>query len=124
MDKFFIEPTKISPLVSLLPEEGVFELRGRSSPENPVLFFKPIYDVIDLYATDEKPFLKVNLALDYFNTSSSKCIYELLKKISLMAEKGKKIEVNWMYEEDDEDILEAGEDFSSLTGMNFNYVGV
>jgi hypothetical protein len=124
MEKFFIEPTKISPLVNFLPEEGIFELKGRSSPENPVLFFKPIYDVIDQYAAVDQPSLKVNLALDYFNTSSSKCIFELLKKISLMANNGKKIEINWMYDEDDEDILEAGEDFSSLTGMDFNYVGV
>ena len=124
MDTFYLEPTKISPLVNFVPKDGLLELRGRSSPENPNMFFKPLYEAIDAYAVNGSTDLKVNMELDYFNTSSSKCLYELLRKISVMTDLGKKVEINWYYEEDDEDILEAGEDLESLLGLNFNYVEI
>lgn len=124
MEKFYLEPTKISPLINFIPEDGLLELKGRSSPENPIVFFKPLYDVIDQYALNGSSKLKVNMELNYFNTSSSKCLYELLKKISVMTDLGKTVEVNWFYEEDDDDILEAGEDLESLLGINFNYVEI
>jgi len=54
-----------------------------------------------------------------FNTSSAKCIYEILKKVKSFDKFGTKIRVNWYYEEYDEDMLECGEDFSDLLSLPF-----
>jgi hypothetical protein len=46
----------------------------------------------------------------------------LLKKIESVKLKNKKYIINWYYEEGDEDILEKGENISSVLDMPFNFV--
>ena len=65
----------------------------------------------------------VNIQLDYFNTSSSKCIVDLFKKFENITKNNKgEVEINWLFNEDDEDMQEAGEDYQSIVKLNFNIV--
>lgn len=122
MDDYFKEPTKVSPKVLFSPKKGILEIKGRSSPENPVKFYEPLNELLDIFIQNGSDSLVVNLELDYFNTSSSKCLYEILKRVYTMVSMGKELKINWFYEEDDEDILEAGEDLASVLGCEFNYI--
>lgn len=96
-------------------------MRGKSSPENPVAFYQHLFQSLDQYNSSEYGSMTTNMAFEYFNTSSSKCIYMFLKKLDDMCHGGKKIIVNWFYEEGDEDMKEAGEDISSFFGFEFNF---
>ena len=58
----------------------------------------------------------VNVQLEYFNTSSSKCILDVFKKLEAIHKAKNDVIINWHYEEDDEDMLEAGEDYESSSG--------
>jgi len=62
--------------------------------------------------------------MEYFNTSSSKCIYDLLKEIKSLKEGGKDVRVRWYYEQYDEDMMEAGEDYSDLLDLPFAFVEI
>lgn len=124
MEKIFIEPTRVTPLVNFNPEEGFLEIKGRSSPENSILFYQKIIDNLDEYANSGKSEFTANFSFEYFNTSSSKCLFDLFKKISLIKEKGVNLIINWYYEEDDEDMMEAGEDYADLLGLEFNYLEI
>ena len=74
-----------------------------------------IFKGIKQYFVDHNRSLEVTMDLEYFNTSSSKKIFELFKSL-----KGKDVRVIWMFEEGDLDMQEAGEDYQSmLEGMNF-----
>ncbi len=121
MESYILESTRVSPQIRFIPEEGLLELRGRSSPEHPLQLYQPLIDKLDQYVCNGSQALIINFELDYFNTSSSKCIYELLKKAGKMFEMGKALTVNWYYEEDDEDMMEQGEDFSDLLDIVFNF---
>lgn len=66
--------------------------------------------------------IDVRVKMEYFNTSSSKCIYDLLKDVKSLKNKGKKVSVRWYYDEDDEDMLEAGEDYSDLLDLPFMFI--
>lgn len=121
MESYILESTRVSPQIRFLPEEGLLELRGRSSPEHPLLLYQPLIEKLDQYVNNGSPQLVINFELDYFNTSSSKCIYEILKKAGQMNEMGSSLTVNWYYEEDDEDMMEQGEDFSDLLEIAFNF---
>ena len=79
---------------------------------------------MDKYVESHNGNITVNLAFEYFNTSSSKCIFNLLRKLDGINQLGKRVIVNWYYENDDDDMLEAGEDFSSFFGYEFNFVSV
>jgi len=56
----------------------------------------------------------------YFNTASSKLIMDILLKLEEMVEDGANIKVEWYYQEDDEDMMEAGEEFSDIVEVDFD----
>ncbi|WP_109832192.1 DUF1987 domain-containing protein [Reichenbachiella versicolor] len=121
MKGFFIRSTKVTPSVYFNPQKQILDLRGKSSPENPVSFYTPLFKYLEAYPKAAQDKLIVNLAFEYFNTSSSKCIFLILDKLKKIHAAGKKVVVNWFHEEDDEDMMEAGEDYSSFFDYEFNF---
>lgn len=63
----------------------------------------------------------LQIKLEYFNTSSSKCLLDIFKKLETI---GGKSQVEWYYENDDEDMLEAGEDYEAIVHVPFKMIGV
>ncbi len=91
-------------------ETGVLMLEGESYPENPIHFFVPLNNWIEQYIQEINGPLTLNTTIDYLNTSSSKCMLDLLEALDNYYESGGKVTVNWYYEEDNEDMEETGED--------------
>ncbi len=114
------EATRTTPGIDLNLEQGSIKLVGRSSPENSVLFYTPLLDA--LKKQPDLPTLNVDIRLEYFNTSSSKCLYDLFKQLKRMESTGTDLRINWYYEPMDEDMFEAGEDYSDLLDLEFNFV--
>lgn len=122
MESIFIEGTPKTPNINFDPEKGSLLLKGRSIPENSIEFYKPLVDWLDVYASSPKPKTVCEVQLEYFNTSSSKCLLDLFKKMEVMSKSGNEIIINWYYEEDDEDMLEAGEDYQSIINVPFKMI--
>lgn len=121
MDPINIEGTPKTPTVNFNSDTGVLEIKGRSIPENAVEFYKPLVDWIGSYGDVAKEGTTVNIQLEYFNTSSSKCILDVFKKLESINGKTS-ITINWHYEEDDEDMLEAGEDYQAIINIPFKMI--
>lgn len=119
MKPIVIEGTPKTPSIKFDPSEGVFEISGRSIPENSVDFYKPLLEWLDMYKEAPLDKTVVKIKLEYFNTSSSKCILDVFKKLESIHKAQNDVEVNWYYEEDDEDMLEAGEDYESIIRVPF-----
>jgi hypothetical protein len=124
MEKFSIDGTPKTPSISFDLAAGVLEIKGRSIPENSIEFYKPLVDSLDKYASSPKGQTNVNIQLEYFNTSSSKCILDVFKKLEAIHKSGSAVIINWHYEEDDEDMLEAGEDYQAIIGVPFKMVQI
>jgi hypothetical protein len=121
MDNLTIEGSAKTPTVEF-KGEGTLLLKGRSIPENSIEFYKPIIDWIGNYGNGPKSNTEVNIQLEYFNTSSSKCILDVFKKLETL--NGTTVTINWYYEEDDEDMLEAGEDYQAIIDIPFKMIDV
>jgi hypothetical protein len=121
MEDIRIEGTPKTPTVNFIKNEGHLEIKGRSIPENSIEFYKPLIDWIESYAKEPKDSTNINIQLEYFNTSSSKCILDLFKKLEAI---NNNITINWYYEEDDEDMLEAGEDYEAIINIPFKMIEV
>ena len=121
MEDIKIEGTPKTPTVNFINDEGVLEIKGRSIPENSIEFYKPLIEWIESYAQEPKDSTNINIQLEYFNTSSSKCILDLFKKLEAI---NNNITINWYYEEDDEDMLEAGEDYEAIINIPFKMIEV
>lgn len=125
MDNLELEGGAKTPRVVLDATEGKVVLSGRCIPENAVDFYKPIYQWLDGYVAEPNTKTTVEIRLEYFNTSSSKCLLDVFKKVEkLHNEEKSEVTVNWYYETDDEDMLEAGEDYDIIISMPFNMVEV
>lgn len=122
MEPIQIVGTPKTPTVSFDSANGVLEIKGRSIPENSIEFYKPLVDWLDVYAKEPSSNTVVNIQLEYFNTSSSKCILDVFKKLEAVHKGENKVQVNWHYEEDDEDMLEAGEDYQSILKIDFEMI--
>ena len=122
MEPLLIEGTPKTPYIRFNPEDGVIEIKGRSIPENSIEFYKPLVDWLDEYATSPLKLTTVNVQLEYFNTSSSKCILDVFKKLEAIHNAKNEVVINWYYEEDDEDMLEAGEDYQSILKIPFKMI--
>jgi hypothetical protein len=101
---------------------GELWLKGRSIPENSIEFYKPLMDWLEEYGKGPNANTVLNVQLEYFNTSSSKCILDLFKKLETIS--ASSLTVNWYYEEDDEDMLEAGEDYQAIIKVPFKMIEV
>lgn len=121
MGKLTIEGSAKTPTIEF-DEGGVLLIKGRSIPENSIEFYKPVIDWIGDYGVSPKDKTEVNIQLEYFNTSSSKCILDVFKKLETLT--GTDIIINWYYEEDDEDMLEAGEDYQAIIDLPFKMIEV
>jgi hypothetical protein len=101
---------------------GELLLKGRSIPENSIEFYKPLIEWIESYSETPNSSTVLNVQLEYFNTSSSKCILDVFKKLESVT--GSEVSVKWYYEEDDEDMLEAGEDYEAIIDLPFEMIEV
>ena len=125
MDKLYLDGSAKTPTVNFDPADGLLELKGRSIPENSIEFYKPLFDWIDSYSDNPKADTTVNIVLEYFNTSSSKCILDFFKRLESLNKGGKtNVTVNWHYEEDDEDMQEAGEDYQAIIDLQVNMIEI
>jgi len=98
------------------PGKDVLVIEGRSIPENPESVYKPVKDWIDEYFRNSES-LNIRIVLEYINSGSSKHLMEVLKMLKQYQNEGKKLKIRWLYEEDDESILELGEHFRETTGL-------
>ena len=110
-----------TPLVEFTTS-GELLLKGRSIPENSIEFYKPLIEWIESYSESPNSSTVLNVQLEYFNTSSSKCILDVFKKLETVS--GSEVSVKWYYEEDDEDMLEAGEDYEAIIDLPFEMIEV
>lgn len=120
-----IEATPKTPRVLFDASKGHIEIRGRSIPENSIEFYKPLLDWLEEYGNAPQPKTKAEIQLEYFNTSSSKCILDVFKALEDIHKKGKtELKIHWYYEEDDEDMYEAGEDYEAIVTVPFEKISI
>jgi len=124
MDNINIEGTPKTPTVVFDSTSGKLEIKGRSIPENSIDFYNPLIIWIDEYSKLPQQHTKVLIQLEYFNTSSSKCLLDVFKKLEAIRVAGNDVNIDWHYEEDDEDMLEAGEDYQAIINIPFKMVEV
>jgi len=124
MDSISIDGTPKTPTIKFNGDTGELVIRGRSIPENSIDFYKPLIDWLDKYSAVAGEEVILKMELEYFNTSSSKCILDIFKKLEAIKKNGKNVTVKWHYEEDDEDMLEAGEDYDAIIDVTFEMIKV
>jgi len=124
MENLHIEATKYTPQIDLDAESGLMRFTGKSYPENTFDFYQPTMKWIKDFF-EQKINTKSRLEMDivYFNSSSSKLFFDLFDIIEEAQEEGNTITVRWLYDAENENALEAGEDFKEdFESLDFNLI--
>lgn len=108
-----IKATLKTPRVLVNFEEGIILLAGISIPEDPYAFYSPVNEEIEKYMKSPLPKTTLEFKLEYFNTSSTLVIRNLIRDLS-QSGSNTELHVKWYYEEYDEDMKEAGDEFRLL----------
>ena len=122
MEVIKIKGTDDTPNIILDKDSGIFEISGRSLPEDVTTFYEPILNWLDDYQEEANDKTVFAFKLVYFNTASSKLILDILMKLEEMHEGGKEVLIKWFFPEDDEDMEEAGEEYADIVDVPFEQV--
>ncbi len=119
MAPFELPGSEIDFAITLNKDQNRFEFVGKSRPENVVEYFEPVFNWFETYFKNPLPETIVKFKVDYFNSSTAKVILRLLVKLEEAHNNGAPVKIEWHYRANDEDLLEAGEDYESLVDVPF-----
>lgn len=122
MQTLHIDGTKVSPEVELNPKEGIFYIKGTSMSEDAVGFYMPIIDWLKAYAENPNPKTHVTFHLNYFNTASSKLLWEIMILLQEIYKSGHDVKIDWVFQDEDEDMEEAGEIYAERMDIPVNLI--
>ncbi|REJ82904.1 MAG: DUF1987 domain-containing protein [Bacteroidetes bacterium] len=124
MEALIIEESVKTPSIQFNPQNGILEIKGKSIPENSLDFYGPVFNWLDEFLKNGTQEAEFRVQLEYFNTSSSKCLLDIFRKLENGSGGNGKIRVKWYYEEDDEDMMEAGDDYKALVKLPFEFIKI
>ena len=111
---FELDMMEKTPQILFDLDEGDFSFTGVLMPEDAFGFFAPLFGYIEVYFQNPKPETKLEVSLEYFNTSSSRLLYRFMKEFADNQSEKTNITIVWKYEIDDEDMEEVGKEFKLL----------
>ncbi len=124
MKNLSIPATLSSPQVQGNEAEALLCLSGESYPENTFEFFSPILAwVVEILGRDNRPFT-LELRLSYLNTSSIKCLMDILDDLEEAHRKGRQVNVRWFYDAENDRALDLAEEFKEDLTLPFEILSI
>lgn len=122
LDRVEIKAGVDTPYVLLDPVSLSCEISGKSYPPDVLKFYEPVIEWLDDFRYMNKEKLVVSFKLDYYNTATSKVLLELLYVLEEFINDGIQVNINWYYPDDDEEMLEIGEEYEQLVSVPFTHI--
>jgi len=123
MHSLDIPATTTSPLIRFEPEECVLRMEGESYPEYSFEFFQPVMDWLKAHLGGDAG-LTVVIHISYMNSSSTKCMLDILDLMEEAHELGKKVSVIWRYHAENPRALDLAEEFQEEVTFPFTIQAV
>ena len=121
MEPLFLKATDDTPEITLDKGKGIFKITGKSLPEDVIEFYSPVFSWLDQYVSNPNEETNLLIKVFYFNSASQRALNEIFSILSRLKVKGKKVNVEWFYNEDDDEMLEAGQEYADITSLSFQY---
>lgn len=113
---------ELGPIITFRPSQNMLELSGNSIISHPDQLNVPVNDFLAQYISSGQKKLKVRFALNYFNTPTTRCLFEIIKKVQDLSKNDWEITIDWCYSEDDDDILDVGKIFKEIVEIPINII--
>jgi len=117
-----IPATVSSPQVLTDPGKGLICLSGESYPENSFEFYRPIAAWVTEFLARDGRAVTLEIRLTYLNTSSIKCLIDLLDEMEEAYRAGRSVVLNWYYDQEDDRAMDLAEEFKEDLTLPFNII--
>lgn len=114
MNRLLIHERNFLPYIHLDKEKNIFQIKGKSLPEDSQEFYIPVFEWFEEYFKNPNPETIVEFDLEYYNSTSARDVANIIKLLDKNYLKGYNISIIWYYNKKDEMMKENGEDFSLL----------
>jgi hypothetical protein len=117
MEPLFIAASPTSPEIDFRFDQHTLSIKGESYPENAAAFYGPVIARVQAYLDQCKDAeITVHVSLAYFNSSSTKMLFSFFEALNDAAMAGNQVRLNWYHDEDDDTILEFGQELQDDFG--------
>ena len=116
--ELLIPQTGSTPLIRFDEKQGVLTVRGESYPENSFDFYAPVLTWLS-DSLPSLPGMRLEVAVSYMNSSSIKCMLDILDALEAAYKEGKEVAVVWIYDPDNPRALDLAEEFRSEVTLPF-----
>ena len=117
MEPLFIAASPTSPEVDFRFDQHTLSIKGESYPENAAAFYGPVIARVQAYLEQcQDAEITVHVSLAYFNSSSTKMLFSFFEALNDAAMAGNQVRLNWYHDEDDDTILEFGQELQDDFG--------
>lgn len=120
MDSLRIEATSCSPLIDFDAQAGFLRIEGESYPENSFDFYAPVFTWLEDFLKEPAPATVLDIGLSYLNTSSIKCLIDVLEMLDTAHGQGRTVAVRWHYDRDNDRALDMAEEFKEDVTLPFD----
>lgn len=117
MEPLFIAASPTSPEIDFRFDQHSLSIKGESYPENAAAFYGPLIARVQAWLDGcNEAEITVNVSLAYFNSSSTKMLFTFFESLNNAAIAGNQVRLNWYHDEDDDTILEFGQELQDDFG--------
>jgi len=121
MKNLNISATANSPEILYDNDKKILFISGDSYPENAFEFYKPLFNWLNDYLDHSADSLQINISLHYFNSSTSKILYDFLDQLEEANRNN--LSIRWYHDPENELTMEAGEEFQEdYESLNFELI--
>jgi len=110
MEQLDIPQTSSTPLISFDAATQIMLIAGESYPENSFAFYGPVLAWMKQYVQSNGN-LTLDITITYMNSSSTKCMLDLLDILEETSGRGFKVQVIWRHDPENPRSLELAEEF-------------
>lgn len=121
MNLLDLPATTSTPRICFEPATQRLLLSGESYPENSFYFYAPIFAWLKEHLATGQP-LTLDINISYMNSSSTKCMLDLLDLLEESFGKGHKIAIVWRYDRENPRSLDLAEEFREEVTFPFTIV--
>ena len=94
------------PTVDFNYETGICTIEGKSYIEDTTIFYLRLLEWLDQYFDEIDRPIEFNVKLNYYNTSSSRSILDVLDILKIYEDNGGTVSVNWYCREMDFEVIQ------------------
>ena len=121
MEKLYLKGTEETPEIIFDKDKPEFRVTGKSYMEDATAHYNKVITWLEEYSKAPNTTTIFKFELEYVNTASSKIVHDILNSLDNIYLDDYDVLIEWHYYEEDEDMLEMGQEFEEVYEVPFKF---